>query len=53
MIEAWAAEDATRELPMPHAELLAATDDRIGAWNDHGRALCRAFLAVAGGRSTS
>jgi hypothetical protein len=26
---------------------LAETERRIGAWNDHGRRLCEAFLAVA------
>jgi len=52
MIEVWAAED-TGELPVTHAELLATTDDRIEAWNDYGRALCRAFLDVADRRSTS
>ena len=52
MIEVWATED-TGELPVTHAELLAATDDRIEAWNDYGRALCRAFLDVADRRSTS
>jgi len=52
MIEAWASEDAG-ELPMTHAELFAVTDMRIGAWNDHGRALCRAFLTAASRRSAS
>ena len=46
MIEAWVAEDAT-ELPMATGALFAATDERIGAWNEHGRSLCRAFLAAA------
>jgi GMP synthase (glutamine-hydrolysing) len=46
MIEAWAAEDAA-ELPMSRDELFAETDGRIGAWNEQGRALCRAFLATA------
>jgi GMP synthase (glutamine-hydrolysing) len=44
MIEAWAEEDAG-ELPMPAEELFAETDGRLGAWNAHGRDLCRAFLA--------
>ncbi len=48
MIEAWAAEDP-HELPMPADELFAATDERIGRWNELGRALCRAFLATAAG----
>ena len=46
MIEAWVAEDAA-ELPMPAADLFAATDERICAWNEHGRRLCLAFLAAA------
>jgi GMP synthase-like glutamine amidotransferase len=45
MIEAWVTED-TGGLPMSTAELLAATDERIGAWNEHGRDLCRAFLTA-------
>jgi hypothetical protein len=32
---------------MTHEELFEQTDDRIGVWNDHGRALCRAFLTAA------
>jgi GMP synthase (glutamine-hydrolysing) len=47
MIEAWIAEGAD-ELPMSAAELLAQTDERIGGWNEVGRALCRAFLGAAG-----
>jgi GMP synthase (glutamine-hydrolysing) len=47
MIEAWVA-DAAAELPMGAAELLAVTDERIGPWNECGRDLCRAFLALAG-----
>jgi GMP synthase (glutamine-hydrolysing) len=49
MIEAWAA-DGGNDLPMTHEELFEQTDDRIGVWNDHGRALCRAFLTAAGSR---
>src|SRR4029077_4982136 len=47
MIEAWAAAESDSELPMTHEELFAQTDARIGVWNDHGRALCRAFLTAA------
>jgi GMP synthase-like glutamine amidotransferase len=47
MIEAWVAEDAA-ELPMSAQELFAATDERLDAWNEHGRDLCRAFLSAAG-----
>lgn len=46
MIEAWVAEDPT-DLRRPADELLAETGSRIDAWNDHGRALCRNFLAAA------
>jgi GMP synthase (glutamine-hydrolysing) len=46
MVAAWTEEDAA-DLPMPAAELLAETDERIEAWNRAGRALCAAFLAVA------
>jgi GMP synthase-like glutamine amidotransferase len=46
MIEAWVAEDAA-QLPMSTDELFAATDARIGAWNQCGRDLCRSFLAAA------
>jgi GMP synthase-like glutamine amidotransferase len=52
MIHAWAAEDP-QELPMPVDELLAATDARIDRWNELGRDLCRAFLAVAARASGS
>ena len=31
-----------------HAELVGATADRIGAWNELGRDLCGAFLLAAG-----
>jgi hypothetical protein len=39
MIRAWAQEDPG-ELPMPADDLLAATDERIAGWNEHGRRLC-------------
>ena len=48
MVEAWVAEDGG-ELPMSPQELFATTDERISAWNEHGRALCRAFLNTAAG----
>jgi GMP synthase (glutamine-hydrolysing) len=46
MIEAWVADDPA-ELPMSADELFAATEPRIGPWNEQGRNLCRAFLGVA------
>jgi GMP synthase-like glutamine amidotransferase len=46
MVRAWAAE-LTVDLPVPVNAFLAETERRIGAWNDHGRRLCEAFLAVA------
>jgi GMP synthase-like glutamine amidotransferase len=46
MIEAWVTEDGS-ELPMSTEELFAVTDEHIGAWNEHGRRLCRAFLDTA------
>jgi GMP synthase-like glutamine amidotransferase len=46
MIRAWAQEDPG-ELPMPADDLLAATDERIAGWNEHGRRLCAAFLQTA------
>ena len=46
MVEAWTVEDG-HELPFPAEELLARTEERIGAWNETGRRLCRAFLEAA------
>jgi GMP synthase (glutamine-hydrolysing) len=46
IVESWVAQDG-HELPMPAAELLAETDQRIGAWNECGRLLCAAFLDEA------
>jgi GMP synthase (glutamine-hydrolysing) len=46
MVDAWIAEDGD-ELPFPHAELHAETDRHLGAWNEHGRELCGAFLDAA------
>jgi len=34
-------------LPKPLAELEADLDEKLGAWQEHGRRLCRAFLAAA------
>ena len=44
-VEGWVA-DADDPPPDPQA-LLAATPDRIGRWNELGRALCGAFLTAA------
>jgi GMP synthase (glutamine-hydrolysing) len=35
------------ELPRPRAELAVELDAELDAWQEHGRRLCRAFLAVA------
>jgi GMP synthase (glutamine-hydrolysing) len=48
MVQAWAAEDPD-DLPVPAEDFVAATRARIEAWNEHGRALCGAFLEVAAG----
>jgi GMP synthase (glutamine-hydrolysing) len=45
MIDAWVAEDP-EDVRDPEA-LRSATRERIGAWNETGRKLCRAFLATA------
>jgi GMP synthase-like glutamine amidotransferase len=34
-------------LPKPLEELAAELDEKLGAWQAHGRRLCRAFLAAA------
>jgi GMP synthase (glutamine-hydrolysing) len=47
MVEAWVAEEDD-ELPLPPEDFRRETERRIGAWNDHGRRLCAAFLAAAG-----
>jgi GMP synthase (glutamine-hydrolysing) len=36
------------ELPRPIDELASELDEKLPAWQEHGRALCRAFLAAAG-----
>ena len=35
-------------LPKPLEALAAELDEKLDAWQEHGRRLCRAFLAVAG-----
>jgi GMP synthase (glutamine-hydrolysing) len=42
---AWFRDDPT--LPKPLVELAAELDAKLDAWQEHGRRLCRAFLAVA------
>jgi GMP synthase (glutamine-hydrolysing) len=42
----WFAEDEA-ELPRPLDELAAELDEKLAVWQEHGRAICRAFLAVA------
>ncbi|HEX7627161.1 MAG TPA: type 1 glutamine amidotransferase [Gaiellaceae bacterium] len=42
----WFADDPTT--PKPLDELAAELDEKLPAWQVHGRALCRAFIAAAG-----
>ncbi len=46
MVEAWMSEDPT-DLPVTPDAFLDATRARIAGWNEHGRALCGAFLQTA------
>jgi GMP synthase (glutamine-hydrolysing) len=48
MLDNWFREGAA-ELPKPVVELAAETDSHLPAWNEHGRALCNAFLDAASG----
>jgi GMP synthase (glutamine-hydrolysing) len=50
MLEAWFAQGAS-ELPKPAHEMWAETDGLLGAWNEHGRRLCAAFLDRASASS--
>jgi len=43
----WFAEEA--DLPRPLEELAAELDEKLAAWQEHGRRLCRAFLTAAAG----
>jgi GMP synthase (glutamine-hydrolysing) len=43
-LELWIAEDVDRDEAV---RLRHETRERIGAWNEHGRRLCRSFLAAA------
>lgn len=40
--------ETEQSLPRPLDELAAELDEKLGAWQEHGRRLCRAFLAAAG-----
>jgi GMP synthase (glutamine-hydrolysing) len=46
MLESWFAHGED-ELPKPREVLRRETDERLGAWNTRGRALCEAFLGRA------
>jgi GMP synthase-like glutamine amidotransferase len=41
----WFAEDATVTRPLD--EIADELDEKLASWQEHGRAICRAFLAVA------
>lgn len=45
-IAGWLADDDL-DLPIPREQLAAETREKIGAWNDLGRALCGSFVEVA------
>ena len=46
MVRSWI-EEEVEGLPIAPDEFLAATEERIAAWNDYGRRLCSAFLEAA------
>jgi GMP synthase (glutamine-hydrolysing) len=48
MVQAWTT-GYPDDLPSPAEDLLAATRARITEWNEHGRALCDAFLDISAG----
>jgi len=41
----WFEQDATVTRPLP--EIAAELDEKLPTWQEHGRAICRAFLAAA------
>jgi hypothetical protein len=41
----WFADDP--DLPRPLDELAHELDEKLATWHEHGRRLCRAFLAAA------
>jgi len=49
MLDCWF-EWGAAELPVPPGVMRRQTDERLGRWNQQGRALCGAFLDVAAGR---
>jgi GMP synthase (glutamine-hydrolysing) len=49
MLDHWLVSGET-ELPKPLADVRRETDERLGAWNRQGRALCAAFLDAASRR---
>ena len=46
MLDRWFVVGAD-ELPKPRRGVEAETDRQLGGWNEHGRALCGAFLDEA------
>ncbi len=46
MLDSWLSE-GEQELEQPLAEVQRQTDAYLGAWNEHGRVICNAFLDVA------
>jgi hypothetical protein len=42
----WFTEDETVTRPLD--EIAAELDEKLEAWQEYGRAICRAFLAAAG-----
>ena len=46
MLDFWFA-GGEQELPKPIEEVRRETDAFLGAWNEHGRTLCNAFLDIA------
>lgn len=44
--------EADEAVTRPLAEIAGELDDKLAGWQEHGRALCRAFLAAAARRET-
>ncbi len=42
-------DDPAEDLPKPLTDLARELDEKLAAWTEQGRALCRAFLAAASG----
>jgi GMP synthase-like glutamine amidotransferase len=49
MVDHWSSHGRD-ELPKPEGEVRRETDEKLGLWNTHGRALCSAFLDAAAAR---